>query len=112
MTAHVAQTLIECLDTLVVGAGISELSVFHRLLNVKAFEAGNDLGGTWFSNRHPGVRSDSVRPFASRAWKNCGKDGRGKKKSFRRRNSGLYPSCWREARSSTRTALNRVTTAK
>lgn len=63
MATHIAQSPIECLDALVVGAGISGLSALHRLrslgLNVKAFEAGSDLGGTWLSNRYPGVRSDS-----------------------------------------------------
>ena len=42
-------------DVLVVGAGFSGISAIHRLrqrgFNVKAFEAADDIGGTWRSNR-------------------------------------------------------------
>ncbi len=46
----------------VVGAGLGGLYALHRLralgLTVKVFEAGGDVGGTWFWNRYPGCRCD------------------------------------------------------
>ncbi|NMO04660.1 NAD(P)/FAD-dependent oxidoreductase [Gordonia sp. TBRC 11910] len=50
-------------DAVVVGAGFSGLFELHRLrqlgMSVKGFEAGSDVGGTWYWNRYPGARSDS-----------------------------------------------------
>jgi cation diffusion facilitator CzcD-associated flavoprotein CzcO len=50
-------------DAIVVGAGVSGLYQLHRLrnlgLSVHVFEAGGDLGGTWYWNRYPGCRFDS-----------------------------------------------------
>ena len=34
-------------------------------LTVKAFEAGSDVGGTWYWNRYPGARMDSKRSSTS-----------------------------------------------
>ncbi len=49
-------------DVIVVGAGFAGLYLVHRLrqqgLKVRAFEAGPDVGGTWFWNRYPGARCD------------------------------------------------------
>ena len=49
-------------DVVVVGAGFAGLYMLHRLsargLKVKVFEAGSDVGGTWFWNRYPGARCD------------------------------------------------------
>ncbi|AGZ41839.1 flavin-containing monooxygenase [Actinoplanes friuliensis] len=49
-------------DVVVVGAGFSGLYLLHRLreLNLSAvvFEAGTDVGGTWYWNRYPGARVD------------------------------------------------------
>jgi cyclohexanone monooxygenase len=49
-------------DAVVVGAGFAGLYMLHRLrelgLRVRVFEAGADLGGTWFWNRYPGARCD------------------------------------------------------
>ena len=49
-------------DAVVVGAGFAGLYALHRLralgLNVQVFEAGSDVGGTWFWNRYPGARCD------------------------------------------------------
>src|SRR5580700_7759086 len=49
-------------DVVVVGAGFSGLYLIHRLrhlgLSVRAFEAGADVGGTWYWNRYPGARCD------------------------------------------------------
>lgn len=49
-------------DVIVVGAGFAGLYLIHRLrqqgLRVRSFEAGTDVGGTWFWNRYPGARCD------------------------------------------------------
>ncbi len=54
------------LDALVVGAGFSGLYQLHLLreqgLAVKLFEAGAELGGTWYWNCYPGARVDSHVP--------------------------------------------------
>lgn len=50
------------LDVIVVGGGIGGLYTIYRMrqlgLRVKAFEAGNGIGGTWHWNRYPGCRCD------------------------------------------------------
>ena len=50
------------LDTLIVGAGFAGMYAIHKLrdigLKVRAFEAGSDVGGTWYWNRYPGARCD------------------------------------------------------
>ncbi|WP_331734403.1 NAD(P)/FAD-dependent oxidoreductase [Streptomyces sp. NBC_00887] len=52
----------EELDAVVVGAGFSGLYMLHKLrkqgLSVKVFEAGADIGGTWYWNKYPGARCD------------------------------------------------------
>jgi cyclohexanone monooxygenase len=50
-------------DVVVVGGGgVAGLYLLYRLrglgLNVTAFEAGSDVGGTWYWNRYPGCRCD------------------------------------------------------
>src|SRR3954471_1448907 len=49
-------------DVVVVGAGFAGLYSLHRFrslgLKVRVFEAGKDIGGTWFLNRYPGARCD------------------------------------------------------
>src|SRR5690349_11047202 len=51
------------LDALIIGAGVAGLYQLYRLrelgLNVRAVEAGSDVGGTWYWNRYPGARLDS-----------------------------------------------------
>ena len=51
------------LDALVLGAGVAGLYQLHQLreqgLNVRAYDAAEDVGGTWFWNRYPGARFDS-----------------------------------------------------
>lgn len=51
------------LDALVIGAGIAGMYQLYRLrnegFNVKAVEAGSNVGGTWYWNRYPGSRVDS-----------------------------------------------------
>src|SRR3954465_894886 len=49
-------------DAVVVGAGFAGLYMLYRLrglgLSVRVFEAGDDIGGTWYWNRYPGARFD------------------------------------------------------
>jgi cyclohexanone monooxygenase len=49
-------------DAVVVGAGFAGLYMLHKLrslgLSVRGFEAGSDVGGTWYWNRYPGCRCD------------------------------------------------------
>ena len=50
-------------DVIVIGAGVAGLYQLHRLrglgLSAKVFEAGTDVGGTWYWNRYPGARFNS-----------------------------------------------------
>src|SRR3954464_3967730 len=50
-------------DAIVIGAGISGMFMLYRLrqlgLTTRVFEAGSDVGGTWYWNRYPGARFDS-----------------------------------------------------
>jgi len=50
-------------DAIVIGAGVSGLYTLYKLcklgLTVRVFEAGGDIGGTWYWNRYPGARFDS-----------------------------------------------------
>ncbi len=54
--------LPKSVDAVVVGTGFSGLYLIHRLrqlgMSVVAFEAGTDVGGTWYWNRYPGARVD------------------------------------------------------
>src|SRR5690606_38113615 len=57
-------------DVLIVGAGVSGIGAAHHLRDEfpdRSFvilEAQDDRGGTWWTHRYPGVRSDST-PFAN-----------------------------------------------
>jgi len=50
-------------DAIIVGAGIAGLYQLYRLreagMKVRVFEAGDNVGGTWYWNRYPGARVDS-----------------------------------------------------
>src|SRR3546814_20441324 len=51
-------------EATIIGAGISGPYQLYRLrdelgLNVRAFEMGTGVGGTWYWNRYPGARFDS-----------------------------------------------------
>lgn len=50
-------------DVIVVGAGFTGLYALQKLreqgLNVRVFEVGDAVGGTWYWNRYPGARTDS-----------------------------------------------------
>ena len=52
----------ENVDVLVVGMGFAGMYILHCLrrrgLTARAFEAGSDVGGTWYWNRYPGCRGD------------------------------------------------------
>jgi cation diffusion facilitator CzcD-associated flavoprotein CzcO len=56
-------TPIPDFDAIIIGAGMSGLYQLYRLreqgLRVRVFEAGTDVGGTWYWNRYPGARFDS-----------------------------------------------------
>ncbi|MGH7100068.1 MAG: flavin-containing monooxygenase, partial [Stellaceae bacterium] len=49
-------------DAIIVGAGVGGLYAIYRLrqlgLKLRVFEAGGDIGGTWYWNRYPGCRCD------------------------------------------------------
>jgi cation diffusion facilitator CzcD-associated flavoprotein CzcO len=51
------------LDAIIIGAGVSGLYQLYRLrelgLQVRVFETGSRVGGTWYWNRYPGARFDS-----------------------------------------------------
>jgi cation diffusion facilitator CzcD-associated flavoprotein CzcO len=49
-------------DAVIVGAGFAGMYMLHRLrrqgFSARVFEAGGDVGGTWYWNRYPGARCD------------------------------------------------------
>ncbi|MFK7894667.1 MAG: flavin-containing monooxygenase [Myxococcota bacterium] len=50
-------------DAIIVGAGFAGLYMLHRLRQAgrtaRVYEAGSDVGGTWYWNRYPGARCDA-----------------------------------------------------
>ncbi|MDX2159643.1 MAG: NAD(P)/FAD-dependent oxidoreductase [Hyphomicrobiaceae bacterium] len=50
-------------EAIIIGAGIGGMYQLHKLrelgMHVRVFEAGSDIGGTWYWNRYPGARFDS-----------------------------------------------------
>lgn len=50
-------------DAIVMGAGITGIYQLYRLrelgFSVRGYEAGGDVGGTWYFNRYPGCRLDT-----------------------------------------------------
>ncbi len=58
-----AQDDVARYDAIVIGAGISGMFMLYRLrelgMTARVFEAGSNLGGTWYWNRYPGARFDS-----------------------------------------------------
>ena len=56
-------TAVTDYDAIVIGAGFAGLYALHKLrdqlgLSVRVYEAGSDVGGTWYWNRYPGARCD------------------------------------------------------
>ncbi|MCW2938822.1 MAG: cyclohexanone monooxygenase [Actinomycetia bacterium] len=49
-------------DVVIVGAGFSGMQMLYRVrelgFSARVFEAGGDMGGTWYWNRYPGARCD------------------------------------------------------
>jgi cation diffusion facilitator CzcD-associated flavoprotein CzcO len=62
-TISAGATPIPDYDAIIIGAGMSGLYQLYRLreqgFRVRVFEAGTDVGGTWYWNRYPGARFDS-----------------------------------------------------
>lgn len=62
-TDSTAEGVTAQVDAVILGAGVAGLYQLHQLreegLNVRSFEAGSDVGGTWYWNRYPGARFDS-----------------------------------------------------
>ena len=60
--AAAGATATSHIDAVIVGAGLAGLYMLHRLrslgLSARVFEAGTDVGGTWYWNRYPGARCD------------------------------------------------------
>ena len=50
-------------DVIIIGAGMSGMYQLHKLrklgLRVQVFDAGDNVGGTWYWNRYPGARFES-----------------------------------------------------
>ncbi len=74
-------TAAPMLDVIIIGAGVAGLYAIHKLrqqgLKVRAYEQGDDVGGTWYWNRYPGCRCDvesleysfSFSPELDQEWK-------------------------------------------
>ena len=49
-------------DAIVIGAGFAGMYMLHNLrkhgFSARVYEAGGDVGGTWYWNRYPGARVD------------------------------------------------------
>ncbi|ULN50407.1 flavin-containing monooxygenase [Mycolicibacterium goodii] len=56
-------------DAIVIGAGFSGLAILHHLreigLRTVVLDAQDGIGGTWWTNRYPGVRTDSEYSYYS-----------------------------------------------
>ena len=87
-----ADTTVEELDVLVIGAGFAGIYQLDRLrdlgYSVKVYEAGSELGGIWYWNCYPGARVDTEGPMYQFAHKDLWKDWE---------YSSLYPN-WSEVR--------------
>ena len=55
---------MEKFDVVIVGAGFAGMYGLHKFrekgLRVRVFEAGSDVGGTWYWNRYPGARCECL----------------------------------------------------
>ena len=68
-SANVTKSLPVDFDTIIIGAGFGGLRALYEMRrlgkSVQLFDAGSDVGGTWYWNRYPGARTDSE------AWAYC-----------------------------------------
>jgi cation diffusion facilitator CzcD-associated flavoprotein CzcO len=61
-------------DVLIIGAGLSGISCIYHLRKlfpswrIKAVEAADEVGGTWYFNRYPGARFDSESVSYHLSW--------------------------------------------
>jgi cyclohexanone monooxygenase len=60
-------------DAIVIGAGFGGIYQLHTLrdelgMNVRVFEKGSGIGGTWWWNRYPGAMSDTESPYYRFSW--------------------------------------------
>ena len=66
------------IDAIVVGAGFGGMYMLHKLrelgVSVQGFEAGTDVGGTWYWNRYPGARCDIPSLAYSYTWSEALRD--------------------------------------
>lgn len=57
------ESQVHMFDAIVIGAGFSGLYMLYRLreagFSTRVYEAGAQVGGTWYWNRYPGARCDS-----------------------------------------------------
>ncbi|MGH9886115.1 MAG: NAD(P)-binding protein, partial [bacterium] len=55
--------MIDRREVIVLGAGLTGMYALHKLRELgfqpRVYEAGGDVGGTWYWNRYPGARFDS-----------------------------------------------------
>jgi cation diffusion facilitator CzcD-associated flavoprotein CzcO len=62
MSTSQSRSVPRSVDAVVVGAGFSGMYLLHKFrqlgLSALVFEAGADVGGTWYWNRYPGARVD------------------------------------------------------
>jgi cation diffusion facilitator CzcD-associated flavoprotein CzcO len=63
MTERSVRDQVAEYDAIVIGAGISGMYMLYRLrelgMTARVFEAGTNVGSTWYWNRYPGARFDS-----------------------------------------------------
>ncbi|MBS1693455.1 MAG: NAD(P)/FAD-dependent oxidoreductase [Actinobacteria bacterium] len=68
MSTHTPRQAPE-FDAIVIGAGFSGLAILHHLrdigLRTVVLDAQDGVGGTWWANRYPGVRTDSEFSYYS-----------------------------------------------
>ena len=71
-TPTAAVDAVEQYDSIIIGAGLSGMYQLYRLrelgMSVRVFEAGSDVGGTWYWNRYPGCRFDSESYSYGYSW--------------------------------------------
>ena len=58
---------VDNLDAVIIGAGFSGIYLLHELRNrgfqAKIYEAADGIGGVWYANHYPGLRTDNEIPY-------------------------------------------------